>query len=238
MTILIWRLLCIISAALFVAVGVILLCLRLLKNVYYHSFEDDELIKEEQKSNSKNAIYFTSGETRKYIKKYVICKTLYDKFLVCNFTGNFRSISYYVVQYTKRRRVLDVLSVQEISTGDSSKVIALERNCARVNIVIGAVDGAVINTDVIRSLSVNKIRLSAFLKSIMLFTGLFVLRHVIAELIGGKEYVAVYMKNFMNYIAIAASFVFAFLGYFISVKCFRNKNVKGLSGGALEYDFL
>ena len=92
MTVFIWRLLSAISAALFLALSVLSLCLRLLKNVYYHDFQDDEFIKDVQTESSKNSIYFTSGETRKYIKKYVICKTLYDKFLVCNFNENFKSI--------------------------------------------------------------------------------------------------------------------------------------------------
>ena len=83
MTVFVWRLLCYISAGLFGVLAVLLLCLRLIKNRYYHNYEENELIKNEQTSNSYNSIYFTEGETRKYIKKYVICKTLYDKFLVC-----------------------------------------------------------------------------------------------------------------------------------------------------------
>ena len=136
MTVFIWRLLSAISAALFLALSVLSLCLRLLKNVYYHDFQDDEFIKDVQTESSKNSIYFTSGETRKYIKKYVICKTLYDKFLVCNFNENFKSISYFVVQYSSRKSVIGVLRVNEQATGDSSKVIALNRRCARVNVII------------------------------------------------------------------------------------------------------
>ena len=238
MTVFIWRLLSAISAALFLALSVLSLCLRLLKNVYYHYFQDDEFIKDVQTESSKNSIYFTSGETRKYIKKYVICKTLYDKFLVCNFNENFKSISYFVVQYSSRKSVIGVLRVNEQATGDSSKVIALNRRCARVNVIIGAVDDVVINNDVIRPLSVNKIRLHAFIKSALLFLGLFVIRHAVIELIAGKNYSVPYLKNLFNYIAVIASAAFAVFNYFITVKCFRRKNVKGLSGGALEYDFL
>ena len=65
MTVFVWRVLCILSAALFAAFAVILICAKFLKNVYYHNFEEDELIKNEQTGNSYNSIYFTSGETRK-----------------------------------------------------------------------------------------------------------------------------------------------------------------------------
>ncbi len=238
MTVFVWRLLSAISAALFVALTVLSLCLRLLKNVYYQGFQNDEFVKDVQTGSSKNSIYFTSGETRKYIKKYVVCKTLYDKYLVCNFTENFNSISYFVVQYSRGKKVLGVLRVNEYATGDSSKVIALNRGCAHVNVIIGSADDVVINNDVIRPMTVNKIRLYAFIKSALLFFGLFVVRHAIIELVAGKEYMVPYLKNLFNYIAVAASAAFAVFNYFITEKCFRRKNVKGLSGGALEYDFL
>ena len=222
MTVLCWRILC--------GVSVLLLCLHLLKNRYYHNYHDDELIKTERTDNSLNTLYFTHGETRKYIKKYVICKTVYDKFLVCNFADKCAHILYYVLQYNSRKRPIAVLRVEEDITGDSSKVIALDRRCAFVNVAL--------NTDVIRPLSVNRIRLHAFLKSFALFLGLFVLRHVLIELIAGNMFLRQYLTHLFNYIAVGGSFVLAVLHYFITVQCLRGKNGKRLSGGNLTYDFL
>ncbi|MCI8488473.1 hypothetical protein [Pumilibacter intestinalis] len=239
MTVFVWRVLCILSAALFAAFAVILICAKFLKNVYYHNFEEDELIKNEQTGNSYNSIYFTSGETRKYIKKYVICKTLYDKFLVCNFARRFKNITYYVMQYSRGKRPVSVLKIDQYSTsGDSSKIITLSRRCAYVNVVVGTVDDKVINTDVIRPLAVAKIRLYSLVKSLMLFCGLFAVRHAIVEIIAGESFSKQYFDNLLNYVAIAAAFVLGVLAYFVSVKCFRGKNVKEQSGGAIEYDFL
>lgn len=237
MTIIIWRLLCLISMVLFAACVIALFCARLTKNRYYHSFQQDELFKTQKTVNSLNSIYFTSGETRKYIKKYVLCKTLYDKYLVCNYGRRFGSISYFIVQYSKFRRVLSVLSIEETNTGNASKVIALHSHCAYVNVVIGSVDGAQINSRVIRPLSVNKIRLYCFLKSCAYFMALFVVRHLIIEIFGGN-YITQYLRDPLNYFAVAGSFVLAILDYFISVLCFRRKNVKSLNGGVLEYEFL
>ena len=62
MTIVVWRILCLASMALFVAGLFVLLFTRLLKNRYYRDFCPDELMWETETANSKNSIYFTSGE--------------------------------------------------------------------------------------------------------------------------------------------------------------------------------
>ncbi|MDE6397927.1 MAG: hypothetical protein K2L51_01250 [Clostridiales bacterium] len=238
MTVLTWRILCYVSAGLFVAVTAVMFALHLLKNRYYRDFHEDELIKRERTDNSRNALYFTHGETRKYIKKYVLCQTVYDKFLVCNFAAKIDTITYFVLQYNRRKRPVAALRIEENVSGEESKVIALDRRCAYVNVVAGTVDGVTINTDVIRPLAVAKIRLHAFLKSMALFLGLFVLRHVLIEVIAGKSYLRQYLADLWNYIAVGGAFVFSVLHYFIAVKCFRSKNGKRLSGGNLVYDFL
>lgn len=238
MTLLIWRILTYISAGLFVAAIVLLFVFRPLKNRYYRSYEENEKIKDVRTDNSVNAIYFTKGETTKYIKKYVLCKTLYDTYLVCNFTRSFRRITFFVMQYNKRKRIQSVLRVDETNTGDTSKVIALNRRCAYVNVVIASTDDTVINADVIRPLSINRIRLYAFLRSLALFLGIFVARQALCELIATPTYLAAYLSNFFHYIAVGAALVLSVMAYFISVLCLRKKNTKGLSGGALEYDFL
>ena len=237
MTIVVWRILCLASMALFVAGLFALLFTRLLKHRYYRDFCPDELMRETETKNTKNSIYFTSGETKKYIKKYALCKTAYDKYLVCNFAKSFRSIRYFVVEYTKRKRVLAVQQATEYSTGDASKIISLHSRCASVNVVVGAVDGLEINHHVIRPLTLTKIRLYAFLKSFMLFLFLFAARHIAVELIlgSGAKY---FLADLMNYIALGASFAFCLLGYFVTVGCFRRKNMKACNGGSLEYEFL
>ncbi len=237
MTMTVWRIFCLASMVLFVAGVIALFVTRLLKNVYYHNFTQDELMRDAKTTNSRNAIYFTSGETKKYIKKYVVCKTAYDKYLVCNYAKSFSSVKFFVVEYTAHRRVLAVQQIVERQTGDASKVIALHRRCKYVNVVIGSVEGLEVNADVIRPLSLAKIRLYAFLKSFTIFLGLFVARHFLIELIvkNGAKY---FMADFLNYIAIGGSLLLGLLSYFITVKCFRHRNTKAQSGGALEYEFL
>ena len=248
MTMFVWRILCAASILVCIISLILIWALRLLKNRYYHDYTQDELLKQVKTANSKNSIYFTSGETKNFIKKYVICKTLYDKYLVCNYTKNFQDISYFVVQYSAMKRVIGVINVTHRDTGDSSKVIALKRRCAFVNVVIGTADGLTINSNVIRPLPMAKVRLHAVLKSLLLFTFLFAVRHIAVELydiINVNIYHAqvTYAKLFFdsllyNYVVIAGSFALALISYLITVLCFRRRNAKIRNGGALEYEFV
>lgn len=246
MTMLIWRILGAVSLVVCILCIVLVLALRLLKNGYYHEYTEDELLKTKKAANSKNSIYFTSGETKNFIKKYVICKTLYDKYLVCNYARSFENISYFVVQYSRFKRVIGVIDVTHRDTGDSSKVIALKRACAYVNVVIGTADGICVNSNVIRPLPMCKVRIHSALKSFALFTFLFAARHTAVEILGfpevvdklGADYALQFLSSFYNYGIIAASFVLALFGYLIAVLCFRRRNAKVRNGGALEYEFL
>ena len=248
MTMHLWRILSAVSVGVFILGFILVLALRLLKNGYYHEYTQAELLKKVKAANSKNSIYFTSGETKNFIKKYIICKTLYDKYLVCNYTRSFQDISYFVVQYSVFKRVIGVINVTHRDTGDASKVIALKKNCAYVNVVIGTADGLCVNSNVIRPLPMAKVRIHAALKSLLLFTFLFAVRHIALELYDVIN-VLVYHANvtyanmfldslYYNYGLIAGSLVISIISYLITVLCFRRRNAKIRNGGALEYEFV
>lgn len=244
MSILLWRILCLITAVIFVAGVIVLLAANLTKNRYYRNYHEDELLKKERSVNSINSIYLTSGETRKYIKKYVVCKSAYEKYLVCNFAARYKKIRFYVVQFSKRKKVISVLEITQTEvTESSSRIIALKRKCARVNVVIASADDTVINQNYVRPIAMYRLRLYAFLKSLIIFTGLFVLRHIFAEILGGsfiwgRDTTYQYLNNWLNYIAVGASLLLALLSYFITVLSYRRRNAKALNGGALEYEFV
>lgn len=233
-----WRILCLVSAVVFIACTVVLFVTNLTKNKYYFNYHDDELLKKERSTNSVNSVYLTYGETARYIKKYVMCKTVYEKYLVCNFAHRYKRIKFFVAQFSRHKRVISVLEItQKDVTADSSKIIALKKNCAHVNVIISAVDGNVINQNYIRPISMYRLRFYAALKSLAIFTALFVLRHVIVEIFG-SGYKYQYLNNLFGYIAVGASFVFAVLSYLITVLCYRRRNARLMNGGALEYEFV
>lgn len=244
MTMLWWRILCLVSAVLFIAGVIVLVCTNLTKNKYYHNYHDDELLKKERSVNSINSIYLTSGETKRFIKKYVVCKSAYEKYLVCNFTQKFNCIRFFVAQFSSRKRLISVLEItQKDLTDCSSRIIALKKRCKYVNVVIGEANGNVINQNYVRPISMYRLRLYAALKSVTIFTALFVLRHVIVEIMGGsvlygKNVAYQYLNNSLNYIAVGVSFALALLSYLVTVLSFRRKNAKVMNGGALEYEFV
>ena len=237
MAIILWRVLCVVSALLFIAGILILLIKKFLKNKYYHVFTADELVKNNKLSNGKNLIYFTSGEARDYISKYAVCKTEFDRYLVCKFVKKFSEIRYFVLEYSAHGRVIAAQQIDEFNTGLNSKIITLHRRCAYVNVVIGKVDDLEINSDVIRPLSRKNIRIYALVKSLTLFAFLFVVRHITLEILC-KDLLALYLKDMLNYLSVGVCFVCGLLSYFITVLCFRRKNVKALNGGAVEYEFV
>ena len=225
------------SALIFIAGIFILIIKKFLKNKYYHVYTADELLKSSKLTNGKNSVYFTSGETRDYIGKYAICRTEFDKYLVCQFTKKFNEIRYFVLEYTAHGRVLAVQQIDEYNTGLNSKIITLHKRCASVNVVIAKVDDMEINTDVIRPLSRRNIRVYAFVKSFTLFAFLFVVRHIAIEILC-KDALGLYLKDMLNYISVGVCFICGLLSYLVTVLCFRRKNVKALNGGAVEYEFV
>ena len=237
MSITIWRVLCVVSAALFLVGLVILLFTRLLKNKYYHVYTADELLKNNKMTNGKNSVYFTSGETKQYINKYAICKTEFDRYLVCKFVKKFSEIRYFVLEYSSHGRVIAVQQIDEYNTALNSKIITLHKRCAKVNVVIGKADDIEINTDVIRPLSRKRMRLYALIKSFTLFAFLFAARHMIIEVLC-RKLAGLYFNDTLNYISIGVCFACGLLSYIVTVLCFRRRNVKALNGGAVEYEFV
>lgn len=237
MTITVWRVLCIVSAAMFVLGLLLLLFCRILKNKYYHVYTADELMNKSKLTNGKNSVYFTSGETKEYISKYAVCSTEFDRYLVCKFVRKYSFVRYFVLEYTSHGRVIKVQQIDEFDTALNSKIITLSRRCAHVNVVIGTVEDTEINTDVIRPLSRKRIRLFALLKSFTFFAFLFAVRHMLLEIFL-KDVSALYLRDMLNYISIGVCFLFALLSYVVTVLCFRKKNAKALNGGAVEYEFV
>ena len=82
MTILIWRLLSILSVMLFVAGIIVINVTGVAKNKFYNDFKADEFVKKTKEINSTNSLYLTSNPTNKYIKRYVICQSAFDKYLI------------------------------------------------------------------------------------------------------------------------------------------------------------
>ena len=233
-----WRLILIICVAVFVVCFVITRIGRFSKNTFYKELHKDELSSKRRGVNSTNFVYFTSGETSKFIKKYVVMKTFTDKYMVCQFARRFEKICYSIIQYSATGRAIGVLKCVELATGDSSRIIALKKRCKYVNVVVNKVDMEEINSSVIKPLSKAKIRAICFFKFLMNFAIFMILRHLFVELFAGPTFSRVFFNGLLNYILIGASFICSLLisifykiGYSIASRRARN-------GGELEYEFI
>ena len=129
------------------------------------------------------------------------------------------------------------MKIVETNTSESSRVISLKKNCKYVNVVIGTANDYVINENIIRPLALRRIRLHTFLRCSIIYLILFIIRHLIIEVLGGLQ-IKLYLTNLFNYLAVFGTALLLLLSYFITVKCLRRRNVKSLTGGALEYEFI
>ena len=229
-----WRIVGITGASLFLICFIIMIIFGFTKNRLYKDFRRDELIRRTRGVNSTNFLYFTGIETAKFINKYVIMKTLTDKFLVCHYNKVYKKIAFSVIQYSSTRKVISVLKCVELSTGSSSKIISLKKKCKYVNIVVNKVDGEEINSSVIKPISRTKIKLYCFFKFLLLLGFMVGLRHLIC----GEYFARAFLNGLVNYSILLASLGVAFVVSILNLIGLLSKNRKARNGGVLEYEFV
>lgn len=231
-----WNNLFLISVVLFVVIVVLLNVFKFRKNYYAKPYNDDELFDSKNENGVKSYYHFTSIETRKYIKRYVFRKSPYQRNVICNFVDNYKMISYFIVAYSKKKKVIDVVEVTEKPYGLSSRVISVNKKAEYVNVFVKRVDGVDVNTNIIRPLPVRKIKYFTALSALALFAGLFALRHLFIVIIGGLH-AKDYLNNFWNYIAVGVTFVISLLYWIFTTISLRKRNHQNRRGGTNEYEF-
>lgn len=231
-----WNSLFIISIVVMVLSIAILVVFKFRKNVYAKPFQEDELFDTKVVNGVKSYYYFTSLETKKYIKRYVFRKSSYQRNVILNFSDNYKLISYYIVAYSNNKKVIDVVEVTEKPYGSSSRIINVNNKASYVNVFVKSVDGVDINTNIIRPIPVRKIKYFAISSALALFAGLFAVRHLIVMMFGGLHSKA-FLNSDANLLLILISFVIALLYWFFSTISLRKKNHQNRRGGSHEYEF-
>lgn len=233
-----WRVLAIVSFILLLGSVVLLIVTRLLRNNYYYSYKEDELIKESKSMNSKNYLYFTSDPTtHQYIKKYVLCKTVAEKYCICNYVREFNKVVFFIIQYSKAGKILAITKCSEIKNSEASRVIPLHKYTDKVNVIISKVDKMEINSSVIKPLNKLKVRLFCLLKFIYSFAGLFALRHIIIEIFC-QSFVVSYLNSIYDLILIISCLLIGVLVSIVSYVSLKKRNLIMHRGGVIEYEFI
>lgn len=226
------------SIILYLISKLVLMVGRHVKNRYYHEFHKDELIKTTKTSNSINKLYFTHGLTMQFIRKYVLCKTPNDKYVICNYSKPYSKVGYYVVCYNRRRKVIQVIKLEETYTSLASSVISVKNKTRYVNIVIGHVEDRVYNKNLIQPLKIKKIRQFAFYKSLAMFSLFMILRHAVGYILAGSLHFTQFLNSEYNILSIAIMAVICVLTGIIRALVLRKRNVKASKGGVIEYEFI
>ena len=233
-----WELVLYASIILFVLCQVLLIVGKQIKNRYYHEFHNDELIKTTKTSNAINKLYFTHGVTMQFIRKYVLCNTPNDKYVIVNYAKPYKTIGYYVVCYNKKRKVIQVIKAEETFTTLASAVISVKSKTQYVNIVVGHVEDRVYNKNLIQPLKIKKIREYAALKSVSMFALFMILRHAITYILASSLYFTQYLNSTYNILSIVIMAVACVLTGIIRTLVLRKRNVKASKGGVIEYEFI
>ena len=231
-----WRISVYVALAIFAISILILVIFRFRKNLYYKTYVADDNFKTDKVGGTKNKYYLVVSDTKKYIKRYVIRKSVYENSFICNFNKPYSSITYFIVCYGYGRKVVEVIEVTENNTNNSSKIIALSNLCKTVNVVVKSVDGVELNTKVIKPLPLSKIRLFTIFSDLAIVSALYCVRHLALEIILGK-YCKPYLDGIYNLIGIAAILLIGIIYYFMCIATMRKRNCKNRNGGALEYEF-
>ena len=231
----IWRIMFLIACFIFITTIIILRAFKFRKNVYFRDYQKQEFISEQIEAGIKNEFYLTEMETAKYIKRYALRKSKYDKAIICNYTKPFKYISFFVVCFNKKHKVINVLEVSEKNTNQSSKIININSATDTVNIYIKKADDVELNTNVISPISVSNIKRFAFVSAFTLFSFLFMIRHLAIECLRNKA--LAYMESIWNYLGIGIIFVIAICYFFIMYVFMKRRNSKNRNGGALENEF-
>jgi len=232
---LLWRILFVLAIIVFTTTVILLNILKCRKNLYFRDYQTQDFISEKIEGGIKNLFYLTDIETGKYIKRYALRKSRYDKALICNYAKSFKYISFYVICYNKKQKPIDVLEVIEENTNNSSKIINLDKNTDTVNIYIKKAENVEFNTNVIIPISISKIKKFALISSIMLFSLLFMIRHIVIEFLGNKS--LPYLESIWNGLGILIILAISIMYFFLAYVLMKKRNCKNRNGGALEYEF-
>lgn len=220
-------------------IGLILLFIfRFRKRVPYQDFVEDSFIKEKETSHSRNALYFTHGETRKYIMRYVFCKGQHEKYVICNYNKKYEEIRFFVVCYNSKNKIVGVYNYREIgSMGSTSKIIPVNYRTKKVNIIIAKVNDVVINHSVYKPVKRTFINLFSFIASFVVLCTLFAVRHLLAVGICGV-YLYSFLNSMYNTISWTACIVIAVVYCLLSMLILNKKNKQAVVGGVVEHEFV
>lgn len=232
-----WRIVFVVCLLTFVIIFLMLRIIRPLRNHFVYSITNDEMFKSYKDDYGFNYIFSTTGETKNFIRRYVIRESGRTKTLICNYNQYYEEIAYHIICVNRRNKPIKAYRVRETNTKTHTSLIFLLPNkTKRVNVVIKSVNGIAYNDKVIAPIPKHKCRFYTFFSTIRLACLLYVLRHILIEILG-YGYTLYFMDSIYNVITLGL-ILFVSLAYFLLMyRGLRRKNFRRKIGGSLEYEF-
>lgn len=229
MTLQAWRILttAFLGGAIFIVL--FLLLAHLLKNKYGYTCREDKLAKNEKLKGVRYLVYESLGRSAYYIDKYVLKQKGKKRELICDYVTNYTFISYYVLLFNKKGKLMKIMEIAENNTATCSKSIKLANKCEKVNIVVNHVNDEDLGVNLKADVGLGKIKVFAVFESIALFLFLFVLRHALIEILCFDSQLLFLMSDY-NLISIAIIAGFSLINFVLVLrnlkKAFGYKKIK------------
>ena len=214
MTLQSWRLLTAVLLGVMVFILLLLLLSHMLKNKYGYTCREDKLIKSEKHKGSRYRVYEVLGRSAYYIDKYVLRNHGKNVELICDYVNSYTFISYYVLLFNKKGRLMRIMEIAENNTATCSKPIKLPNKCEKVNIVANQVNDEELGVKLKAQVALGKIKAFSIMESMALFCFLFTLRHVLIEVLCFNSQLLFLMSTY-NAISIAIIVLFSFINLFM-----------------------
>lgn len=229
-----WTIILIVAIVVFSAIMALLFKLCSLKKKYVFTYEEDEKIMAKKLKKGEEAIGFLpNSQANQYVHEFIIYKHGRKKQLMCKYNQIYSNISYLVVVFGKKNRLVKVLEINDFNEALTSKPIKLPRKCRAVNLVIVEVEGKMIST---ASFAVTKkisSVLISLLETIAFICGIYIVRYLFLLITGGyyfADYLNAHVTSMLIMMAIAAPVNFAVVLALLLVKAGKKKKGGAING--------
>lgn len=232
-----FKILFIIAIALCVCIYLYILILKPCKFKGYHAYEADDLLNEKKEASSKNYIYEVRNSSKKFIQRYIIRKSKYDTSVICNYTNNYNDIAYFVSQYNKRRKLINMVKVRECATNECSRIIKVSKRTRYVNIWISSVDNVLYNGNEFVPAKRRSILFYSFLRSLSFLSIEYIFLYLLVFFIF-KEAAMVFLRSYYFLGLAGAAVLFALLFFILGFIKRKRKNWKFRGRSKVTYEFI
>lgn len=229
----IWRLIAVLALIIFIGIILFLRKKKYLKNNYSFKQVADTLVRTvDIKKKDRNLIFSPANEkTSNYIEQYILSRKKGFKTCICKYNKVFNNISYYVTVFDRVGNIISVLKIKDNRKQDYSKIISLPLRCASINITIRTIDNEIVSSLFITPTKNTIVKYCLFM-SLLLFTGLIVLRQVMLEIFA-SFYISDYFSshNLMDLLVmfVVAALYFTIIVLFLLIKNGHFKKGRGIN---------